>query len=161
MVGSHSGLQVAVAVAEVADHAWAALERRHEHSAAALAREQDCVAAQGALAQARQENQRLRATIEQYEKALEALQIDEGSEAAAQPLDTKQVNIPVPLSIFTAQAAWVCHVICFLKLSRWVCNSRMRSALARFRVMHAAQILQQVLQVCLRKSGFDISRAWA
>ncbi|KAG6554746.1 hypothetical protein Mapa_003765 [Marchantia paleacea] len=68
------GLSVAVAVVEVADVAWAALERRHDKSRDAVARDKEFSEAEGALEQEREENRRLRARLEEYQKALEDMQ---------------------------------------------------------------------------------------
>lgn len=69
------GLSVAVAVVEVADVAWAALERRHDKSRDAVARDKEFSEAEGALEQEREENRRLRARLEEYQKALEDMQV--------------------------------------------------------------------------------------
>ncbi|KAL2643705.1 hypothetical protein R1flu_011292 [Riccia fluitans] len=72
------GLAVAVAVAEVADAAWAALERRHEQAEGAIAKEKELVQVEEALEQQREENRQLRARLEQYQKALESIQAQSG-----------------------------------------------------------------------------------
>ncbi|KAL3696751.1 hypothetical protein R1sor_010827 [Riccia sorocarpa] len=68
------GLAVAVAVAEVADAAWAALERRHDETEGVVAKEKELVEVEEALEQQKDENRRLRARLEQYQKTIESMQ---------------------------------------------------------------------------------------
>ncbi|KAJ7297784.1 hypothetical protein O6H91_Y035900 [Diphasiastrum complanatum] len=64
------GLEMAVAVVELADTAMMVLERRQEHSAVVLAREQEIVATEEALQQERLENHRLRSALALSHKVL-------------------------------------------------------------------------------------------
>lgn len=69
------GLTVAVAVVEgVAGVAKTALEKRHhDHSPDVVAREKEILQVEDALEQQRLENQRLRAQLEEYQKALDGM----------------------------------------------------------------------------------------
>ncbi|CAM6090020.1 unnamed protein product [Calypogeia fissa] len=72
------GLEVAVAVVEVADVAWEALERRHAHSAAVIEHEQKFWEEKDELARQHEENRRLRELLQEYQRALEHMQMKGG-----------------------------------------------------------------------------------
>ncbi|KAJ7553401.1 hypothetical protein O6H91_06G096600 [Diphasiastrum complanatum] len=90
-MGAHGvPLEMVGAVMEITDVAWSALEHRREHARCEAAKEHDRAALESALAQERSENERLRATLQQYHTALQNLQANHNNSSPSSflsPLD--------------------------------------------------------------------------
>ena len=110
-------IEGAIAVAELA---WWRMDRRSELKGAAAAREKEWAAMEAALVIQREENRRLRATLEEYNGVLRELhEKPEGVEWLGKELSTTEGTADVsqhhikPTKSAGVQASWLSLLVCW------------------------------------------------